>query len=267
MLQKITFRSVVFLGAGHGLLKMIAIGLGKHAGALRLHSRGFENMEDSIKRATEIAIGADKILFGIAIVENELHQTCWLKCVCPENFFNIDKYAQALSKTVIGGIPFKDIDVLFIQEIGKEISGNGFDPNIADRFQFKGKVLHTGANPRYVIVSNLTKITHGNAAGIGSADLIIERLYEKLDLEKTYINCITARKPDEARIPMIVKNDESAMKLCMMMCDKDKHNIRVVCMQNTMTSMQLYISPALIGECDCDTNVDLKMMDGYYVDL
>ncbi|WP_319563264.1 lactate racemase domain-containing protein [Marispirochaeta sp.] len=253
-----------------GLLKMIGIGLGKHKGAIALHGRGFENMENSIKMAAKNALDHTKLLLGVAVVENEIHETCRISCVLPEDFFQVDKEELEISKNLIGGIPFDKIDILFLGEIGKEVSGNGFDPNIADRFTFRGKQYHAGPNPRYIIVSNLSEATHGNAAGVGTADFITKRVFEKIDFPSTYINCITARGPQGAKIPMVMQDDETAIRLCMMMCGKSVNNIRIVCMKNTMTSMELFVSPALIQECRegiIRNEEKLKIKEGYFTNL
>jgi hypothetical protein len=226
-------------------------------------------MEDSIKAAAGNAIDKGIILLGVAVIENEIHETCWVRCAFPEDFFRVEKEALAMAKGLIGGIPYKDIDVLLLGEIGKEISGTGYDPNIADRFSFKGKSYSTGARPRYIIVSDLSETTHGNANGIGAADLTTKRAYSKIDFSSTYINCITSRLLYNAKIPEVMPDDETAVRLCMMMCGENAEHIRIVCMKNTMTSMQLYVSPALLkesGNLTLHMGDELTLKNGYFTD-
>jgi hypothetical protein len=249
-----------------GLIKMIGIGLGKHQGALALHSRGFAQMEDGICAAARTVLGQNRILMGVAVVENECHQTCWLRCVEPADFFAVDEKAQIMAKTLLGSIPYRDLDILLLGEIGKDISGAGLDPNVADRFQFAGKRFLTGPNPKLLIVSDLSEGTHGNATGLGLADLATARVWQKIDYTSTYINCITSRELSGGRVPIIAEHDAKAVQIALLVSGCQAGTVRMVAMRNTLDATNLYISPALVAETTPDRLRDdyLILRDGTY---
>lgn len=249
-----------------GLMKLMAIGLGKHRGALACHSRGWQLMPDSIGRSARLLLDTGKVLFGVGLVENEEHETCYLEAIPPEKIPVREREILKLARKTIGKIPFDNIDVLMLSFCGKEISGGGIDPNIAGRFTPGFGVDIPGG--RFLVCSDLTNFSNGNAIGMGLADIITQRLYDKIDLTPTYINAITSRGLHGARIPLIVPTDLDAIRLCMLMCGKTAEDIRMVCMRDTLSTGRLYLSPALLHEAEGmsflePTEEVLPIQDGY----
>ncbi len=230
-----------------GLMKLIAIGLGKHQGALSCHSRGFLAMPGNIEIIANKLLQTGKVLGGVGIVENEQHKICRIEAVDAAGLPAKDSELLKYSKKTMGMLPMKQLDALIVSNCGKEISGSGLDPLVTGRFWIENKrKIQVG----YVVCSNLTDHSNGNAIGMGTADIICERLAKKVDLTKTYINGITSRGLIGAKIPLIVGNDVEAMQLCMMLCDKTADEIRIACIRDTNSTSSFYVSPALISEID-----------------
>jgi len=230
-----------------GLMKLIAVGLGKHIGALAVHKDGFENMAANVERNARKLIGLGKILGGVALIENEEHKLCYIEAVTSDNIAERDAELLKLARTTMGRLPFEKLDVLFVCRMGKEISGSGMDPNVIGRARHNPDL-----KPKvdYVICSDLTDHSRGNAIGLGNADIVTERLIRKVDFEKTYINGITSRGLWGAKIPVVAENDVDALKLSIFLCDKPADKIRIACIRDTNTLNIMYLSPALYKEAE-----------------
>jgi hypothetical protein len=187
-----------------GLMKMMLIGLGKHAGALIYHRAIMNYSFGQIVRSVAREVLAKcRIVGGLAIVENAYDETAKLAGVAPENFEEEEKGLLVLAKQWMPRLPFDQVDVLTIDEIGKNISGSGLDTNVVGR-----KYLdHRAADEEYpkvkkIIVRGLTAETHGNAAGIGLAEFCLSRVVEQMNVQATRVNCLTGGHPTGAMIPL-----------------------------------------------------------------
>jgi len=159
-----------------GLLKMLVIGFGKHKGATEVHYLGMENFHKLIPEIGSIIINKVPVIFGVACIEDAYDQTAEIKVLMPEEFYIREKDMLKRSKKNMAKINIPQIDVLVIDEIGKDISGDGLDPNIIGRFRGKQKNDVKGPNVKQVVVLRLSKRTHGNANGMGYADIITKEL-------------------------------------------------------------------------------------------
>lgn len=198
-----------------GLAKMIAIGLGKQHGANWFHSQGIGTFGELIPRVAAFSVSQVNIPFGIALVENGLGRLAIIEAVPVAGMFEREAELLEIAKTRLARLPrIARADVLIVDTIGKDISGDGADPNVIHR-DVAGVIDFSEAMPtvqRY-IVRDLTDDTDGNATGIGMFDFTLRRVVDKLDPIPTYMNMITAKSPSGARVPITVETDRQALHL------------------------------------------------------
>src|SRR3712207_8737313 len=166
-----------------GLLKMSAIGLGKHAQALALHAHGIKGIKDYMVEAGKEVFSSGKVLFGVGIVENAYEETAILEAIPPERVVEREAELLAESARLMPRLPVTDIDVLFVDELGKNFSGTGMDTNVVGRFRILGVEEPESPSAKYLIVGDVSERSHGNALGVGLADFTTRRLFEKVDYE------------------------------------------------------------------------------------
>ena len=198
-----------------GLAKMIAIGLGKQKGANWFHSQGIGTFGDLIPRVASLSLEKVNIPFGLALVENGLSKLSIIEAVPRDGMFEREAELLEIAKERIARLPqIPTLDVLIVDKIGKDISGDGADPNVINR-DVAGVIDFTNVMPqvqRY-IVRSLTPDTDGNATGIGMFDFALRRLVDGIDPIPTYMNMITAKSPRGARVPITVDTDRQALQL------------------------------------------------------
>ncbi|NLN06025.1 MAG: hypothetical protein GX167_00190 [Firmicutes bacterium] len=227
-----------------GLAKMVAIGMAKHKGAACFHSFGVDRFADLIPRACELFLATGKLAFGVGVVQNAYDDICHIAVCTAENFLTTDARLQALAKEKIPRFKFKDCDVLIIDEIGKNISGFGFDPNIVGRNSsgnFPGVL-----NLKRLFIRGLTPESHHNATGLGCADITTRRCLNDVDWVHTWINVLTAGAPAGGRIPLYAENDKEALLIALRTCPGiDYASARVARIKNTLCMDVIQVSEAL----------------------
>jgi len=198
-----------------GLMKMIAIGLGKQHGASWFHSQGIGTFGDLIPKVAAFTLSRVNIPFGLALVENGLSRMSLIEAVPAARIFDRERELLEIARARMATLPpIPEVDVLIVDKIGKDISGDGADPNVIHR-DVAGVIDFTAAMPRIqrYIVRDLTDDTEGNATGIGMFDFALRRAVDKMDPIPTYMNMITAKSPQGARIPITVDTDRQALQL------------------------------------------------------
>lgn len=231
-----------------GLLKMLVIGFGKHKGATEVHYLGMENFHKLIPEIGSIIINKVPVIFGVACIEDAYDQTAEIKVLMPEKFYIQEKDMLKRSKEIMAKINIPQIDVLVIDEIGKDISGDGLDPNIIGRFRGKQKNDVKGPNVKQVVVLRLSKRTHGNANGMGYADIITKELSDSIDFVSTYTNSITAGDLFGVKVPLIANSDKEAIGLALSIIKKSASNIKLVRIKNTLRLDEIIVSEAIFKE-------------------
>jgi hypothetical protein len=238
-----------------GLMKMIAIGLGKQRGADTFHRQGFDTFHELIPEVSRFTSSKVKIPFGLALVENGYARLWHVEAVPSDRIWDRERELLVMARDRMGRLPIDVIDVLVLDYIGKDISGLGMDSNVVGRY-YKGP---TGEGPsiQRIVVRDLTEATEGNAVGIGMADVVLRRAVEKMDTARTYMNSITARTPEGARVPLTVDTDRQALFVAIAASLKiEPPNARIVRICDTKHVDLLYVSePALAdllaaGECE-----------------
>jgi hypothetical protein len=238
-----------------GLMKMIAIGLGKQRGADTFHRQGFATFHELIPEVAELTVSKVNIPFGLALVENGYARLWQIEAVPRDRIAVRERELLVAARDRMARLPIDSMDVLVLDYIGKDISGLGMDSNVVGRY-YKGP---TGAGPsiQRIVVRDLTEETEGNAVGIGMADVVLRRAVEKMDAARTYMNCITAKTPEGARVPLTVDTDRQALFVAIASTLKiEPPQARIVRIRDTKHLDLLYVSePALedvlaTGRCE-----------------
>ena len=241
-----------------GLLKMSAIGLGKHAQALALHAHGVEGIRDYMVEAGKKVFESGKVLFGIGIVENAYEETAMVEAIPPERV--VEREAELLKESakLMPKLPVSDMDVLFVDELGKNFSGTGMDTNVVGRFRILGVEDPESPEAKYLIVSDVSEASHGNALGVGLADFTTQRLFEKIDYKAMYQNVLTSTFPERAKIPMILASDREALEAAIR-CNWgiEPEDTRFVRIPNTLHLRYAYLSENLLDEAIANGNVEV----------
>ncbi len=231
-----------------GLLKMLAVGMGKAPGALECHQRSWKfGFEKVIRAMSAKVLASGKILAGIAVIENEFHQVAALRAAPAAGIPALDEACLESARQWVARIPFPKIDLLIVEELGKNISGTGMDTKVIGR----GVQVQPGEAPqiRFIYVRDLTAESGGNALGVGLADAIHERLYHKIDIQKMYANARTSMNTPMPRIPMFLPSDQEALAwLLGAMGSPQPHEQRVAWIRNTLDLNRIAVSELLARE-------------------
>jgi hypothetical protein len=239
-----------------GLLKMIALGLGRPKGAMMVHSLGAERMAEVIPAIARVSLEKANVIGGIAIVENAYDETALIKGVPSDSIFEIEKELLIEAKTMMPSLPVDQMDLCLVGEMGKNYSGTGMDTNIIGRMRIEGIPEPEKPVIKYLGVLNLSKESHGNANGVGLADFTTESLVADIDREATYLNGLTSGFAIRCAIPITFKNDhkllEGAMKALKV---KDPATMRLVYVKNTLHLEEVWVSEPVYEEIKDKPNV------------
>jgi hypothetical protein len=244
-----------------GLQKMITIGLGKQQGADICHELGFGEMAVNIPAMAKVSLEKANILCGIGILENPYHETSRIEVLENPEISTVEPILQAEAKLLCPRIHFDKLDVVLIDEIGKDISGTGFDTNVVGRYHTP--YISGGPDVRRLSVLDITDVSHGNANGLGIADFTTQRAYKKMSFEHTYPNALTSTVPLSVKIPMVLKSDKQAIQASIKTCNRlDKQNVTILRMKNTNHLEILEVSACLREYVEAHSH--LELVEGPY---
>jgi hypothetical protein len=242
-----------------GLTKMLTIGLGKGQGAALYHRAAIQHSFTILQDAARHILKNRSVLFGLAILEDGYKDTAKICVVEPQNWFSQERALLENARSMLAHIPFDPIDVLIIDEIGKDISGIGMDSNVTGRHRDLVGDFFTAPQVKRIFVRDLSPGTDGNGNGIGLADMTTQRLVNALDLEKTYTNALTAISPEKAAIPMHFQTDRRCLEACLNTIGMvEPEAARIVRIKNTLRLDKLLVSQAL--EHEVASNPDLQIL-------
>jgi hypothetical protein len=231
-----------------GLYKMMAIGMGKQHGAEHYHRAGHQYSYAEIFPMTgQAVLDSGHVLFGLATVENGYEQTAKVQAVLPKDFAKVEKALLIEAKAWMARIPFDAIDVLIVDELGKNISGAGMDPNVTGR----ASVQKPAGKPRVrqLFVRDVTPEAEGNAIGVGFADLTTKRLVKKINYAAMNMNAITSGVPEAAKVPLTMENDREAIQTALGMIGlTPAEQAKVVRIKNTLHLTELDCSEAMLAD-------------------
>jgi hypothetical protein len=241
-----------------GLMKMMMIGLGKHAGALAYHRLLLEHPFDRVVRSVgRTLLARSPIAFGLAVVENAHDETAVLEGVAPGAFEEREEHLLALAKRLLARLPLARADLLIVDEIGKDVSGSGMDTNVVGR----KRAFRTQPPPEgqpamgLIFVRGLSAHTHGNATGIGLADFTTTRLVQGMDYRATVINCLTAGHPEGASLPVHFPTDREVIDAALAIIGlRRPDQARILRIRNTLALTELEVSEPCLDEPDPQTD-------------
>lgn len=241
-----------------GLMKMITIGLGKQAGAESCHERGFKNMAYNVPLFANVTLSKANIIFGVALIENAFDETYDIVPMLGREIPEKESDLLKLAKSLMAKLFVEETDVLVVDQIGKNISGDGHDPNISGRYVADLPELVEGIKATNMVVLDLTDETHGNATGLGCADITTKRCIDKVDIEKANANCLTSTELRHAALPTYANDDRTAICIAVRTSrPKDKEHPTIVRIKNTLHVEYIWISESLLPLAVGNPNVEI----------
>ena len=232
-----------------GLMKMASIGLGKHEQALALHGYGVEGIRDFMVEVGDEVLESGHILFGVATVENAYDEPAIIEAIPAAEIHEREAELLAEYMRMMPGLPVSDIDVLYVDSLGKNYSGTGMDTNVIGRFRILGVEEPETPAVKYVIVGDISEESHGNALGVGLADLTTRRLADQIEHKAMNANVVTSTFIERAKVPMVLASDEEALQTAVR-CNwgVPPEETRFVRIPNTLHLEYLYVSENLVDE-------------------
>ena len=239
-----------------GLCKMLAVGLGGHKGASLVHSLGVKGLSDYMVKFAEVIIQKAPILCGIGILENSYDKTYKIISANPRDFKKVDRKLLKECKRILPRLPVSDIDLLIIEQIGKNISGTGMDTNVVGGITEFPKGSFYPPKIKEIILLDLTPESHGNAHGVGLATSITKKLYKKIDFKATYTNSIASGFLNKSRIPMVFSTEKEAFNACLgVLGNLPTIKPRIIIIKNTLKLDELYVSEPVWEEIKEQKNI------------
>ena len=231
-----------------GLVKMSVIGLGKERLASEIHTYGIYGLKTLLPQAGRLVIGSGKIILGVGIVENAYDETAIIEALTPPEILTREPELLALAKDLMPSFPLNKIDVLIVDQIGKNISGSGMDPNIVGRMRIHGEPEPDFPKVKVIVITDLTEPSHGNACGIGLADVTTRRLLNKVDWDATYMNAVTSGFYEHSMLPVVAETDRQAFEWGIRASHDPHQPKRIVRIKDTLHVSELYVSEAALHE-------------------
>jgi len=250
-----------------GLMKMALIGLGKQHGALSIHRLGVAGLRELIGPGARQVLAAGKILAGIGLVEDAYHKTMAVKVLKADEIADEEPKLLDTARRNMARLPVKAIDVLLVDRMGKDISGVGMDPNITGRIGVNGEHDASAPTVAMMVVCDLTDQSHGNAIGVGLADVITQRLARKIEHTATYANVITSGFLERGKVPVAAASDREAFDVALRSCALSNGRPRIIRIQDTLHLEDIYVSAAILDDVRGTSEIELiepdaEMFDG-----
>jgi hypothetical protein len=242
-----------------GLLKMLVVGLGKREGAAQVHKLGLHGLKELIPEVGSVLLAITPVALGVAILENARERTALIEAIEPEDLLDREPVLLEQARGLMGRLPFDQLDVLIVGELGKNYSGTGLDPNVIGR----QRVETMPDLPRPIVtrlaVLDVSPESRGNALGVGLADMTTRRLVEQIDPLPIRVNSLTSNVLSRARIPLALATDREVIDACFRTCWRiDPSEARGVIIANTLELESFWITPALEAECASNPHLARK---------
>ena len=243
-----------------GIMKMLAIGLGNQKGAEHYHRLSLLRPQyEIISTAARTLLDRSKFLFGVALLENQHHQTCSLKMADKHHIEQVEAGLLKQARVLLPGLPVDQVDLLIIDEMGKDISGEGIDPNVVGRDCCSYGTRRGSPSVTRILVRDLTEATRGSALGIGQADFTLKRLVDKIDFEATAINCLTACCPEAGRVPLTYDSDRQALAAALTTIRPSQPDeVGIVYIKNTMELRRMMVSQAYAEQLEREPDLVIE---------
>ncbi|MCG8563453.1 MAG: DUF362 domain-containing protein, partial [Desulfobacterales bacterium] len=243
-----------------GLTKMMAIGMGKQRGAETYHNAILEyGYYDTFTTVVDVILEKAPVTLAVGIVENQLDQTEEIGVAWNEEIPALDRSLLVKAKTVFARLPFDQIDLIIVDDMGKEISGTGMDQNIIARTVIKVGTVPDTPKIRRIFVRDLTPASHGTATGLANADFALTRLIDKIDKHATYMNCLSSCEPAMAAIPIHFDTDREVMEAALRTIgSRTPEEARIVHIKNTLHLEIMSISESMVDEIKGIDTLEIK---------
>lgn len=242
-----------------GLCKMLVIGLGNQKGCSAIHEEKPENFSEIIENAAKLILDKYPVIFGVGIIENAYDKTFHVEAVPSENLIKREKELVKIAKDKMPRLMIPDIDVLIVDQIGKNISGAGYDPNILGRSSVLTEYSLPVPNIRKMVLLNLTAESHGNGIGMGLFDVVTKEVFEQLDYEAMYANALACKCIEDVKIPLVAADKEEAVRAAIK-CIRgvDKENLKIVEIKDTLSLDRIWVSKSVIEDIRNDPKIKIK---------
>ncbi|MDQ0189509.1 DUF2088 domain-containing protein [Alicyclobacillus cycloheptanicus] len=239
-----------------GLLKMLVIGLGKQRGADAAHARGFASMADHILDLSQAVLDRLPVLFGVAVIENAYDETAKVAAVASERMHELEPQLLNEARLRMPRISLNDLHVLVVDEIGKNISGVGMDPNVTGRYP--NDLVKGDLRVNRIVVLSLTETTDGNAAGLGLADVTTARAESQIDRVKGYMNALTSTSMSSPKLPIVMPTDKQAIQAAVKTCLEPNFGaVRMIRIVNTLKLDEIWVSESLLSEAQAHPDMEV----------
>ncbi len=243
-----------------GPCKMMTVGLGKQKGAEQVHGDGMDRIAMNILSMAKVVMKKAPLLLAIPCVENAYDETCLIEAIAPENIIKREEELLKFAFSNLPSILVKSADILVVDEIGKNYSGTGVDPNITGTFSTP--YASGGLKVQRTCFLRLSEVSHGNTLGVGLASCITTAIFERMDTEAMYPNCITSTVLRSAMIPVVVATEKEAVQLCIRTLNRvDREHVRVVRIPNSLHISEIMLSEEYYGEVKNHKYEGLEALD------
>ncbi|MDO4268350.1 MAG: lactate racemase domain-containing protein [Eubacteriales bacterium] len=243
-----------------GPCKMMTVGLGKQKGASLVHADGMNVIHENIPTMAKVVLEKAPVLFAIPCIENSYDETFMIEAIPAERILEREPELLKLAFKNMPSLIVGECDVLVVDKIGKNFSGTGVDPNITGTFSTD--YAHGGIKVQRTAFLNLSEESHGNALGTGLASAITKKIFDEMDIEKMYPNCITSTVINSARIPCVLSTDKEAIQLCIRTCNGiDADHPRLVRIANSLHIGQIMLSESYYGDVKAGKYPGVEALD------
>jgi hypothetical protein len=243
-----------------GLMKMLVIGLGNEAGATTYHRHALERgLADVVATVGSALLQRSRVLLGVALIENQRHQATSVQLLPADQWERAEPELLEHARSLIARLPLDEIDVLLVDEMGKDISGAGMDPNVTGRSTGCWTVARRSPRVTRIVVRSLTKATDGNACGLGSIDFVPRRFVEQIDLDATTANALASCAPEDGKVPLCFRNDREALAAALgTVRPFTPGDLRLVHIRNTLALSAIEVSPGCLGRLTASWPVEVS---------
>ena len=242
-----------------GLMKMMAIGLGKKRGAEQIHRFGIQGLRDLIVPTARQILAHCNVRFAVAVVENAYGETALVRVLRPTEIESEEKRLLEIAKTNMPSLPARELDILIVDEFGKDVSGTGVDTKTIGRIRIPGVTDPASPEIGVVILRGLTEASHGNALGMGLADIITTEVVRRIDFVATAENTVTSTFLERGRMPIVARTDRRAVEYAKRMIGvEDWNRIRLMRIRNTLALSELFVSENLVADIRDVPSVELR---------
>jgi hypothetical protein len=243
-----------------GVVKMLVIGLGKREGAAQHHRWGVRGLRDMMPGSARVVLARTKFVAGLAVVENAREETALLRVLDRDTLLDEEPVLLDQARALMGRLPFEQLDLLVIGELGKNYSGAGIDPNVVGRLLIEGEAEAFNPCITRICVLDLSPESHGNGTGVGIADLTTDRLLSQIEPGPFRLNNLTACFLWRSKLPLAFPTDRECIETGITTCWQPRpEQLRMVVIPNTLELADLWVSPALLSEVEA--NPHLRVVD------